>query len=57
MGERKRRGKAVVMAEPRIEREEIVALLSNVADIAAASNAVAEYLTGEDGAEEEDDEG
>ena len=45
------------MAEPLIERDEIVALLFNVADIAAATNAVAEYLTGGDGGEEEDDEG
>ena len=45
------------MAEPLIEREEIVALLFNVADIASAARAVATFFTGEDDGEveEEDD--
>lgn len=49
-------GQAAEVAEPLIEREEIVALLFNVADIASASRVLASYLTGEDGGEEEDDE-
>lgn len=47
------------MADPVIERAEVVALLFNVSDIAAATKTVARYLTGENGGEEEeeDDEG
>ena len=48
---------AAEVADPLIEREEIVALLFNVSDIASASRVLASYLTGEDGGEEEDDEG
>ena len=44
------------MADPLIEREEVVALLFNVADIASAARAVAGFLTGEDGGEEEEDD-
>jgi hypothetical protein len=46
------------VADPVIERDEVVALLFNVSDIAGATKTVARYLTGEnDGEEEEDDEG
>lgn len=47
------------MADPVIERAEVVALLFNVSDIAVAANTVARYSTGENGGEEEeeDDEG
>lgn len=44
------------MADPAIERDEVVALLFNVADIALAAKTVARYLTGEDGGEEEEDD-
>ena len=46
-------------ADPAIERDEVVALLFNVSDIAVAAKTVARYLTGENGGEEEeeDDEG
>lgn len=44
------------MANPVIERLEVVALLFNVADVAVAVNTVARYLTGENGGEEEEDD-
>jgi hypothetical protein len=44
------------VTEPAIERDEVVALLFNVADIAVAVNTVARYLTGENGGEEEEDD-
>jgi len=47
-----------LMAEPLIDRDEAVALLFNVADIAAVMRSVDELLFGEDGdGEEEADEG
>ena len=46
------------MADPPIEREEIVALLFNVADIAASAYGIESMLRGEeDDGEEEADEG
>jgi hypothetical protein len=47
------------MADPVIERAEVVALLFNVSDITVAAKTVARYVTGENGGkeEEEDDEG
>jgi hypothetical protein len=49
---------SLTVADPAIERGEVVALLFNVSDIAVAAKTVARYLTGEDdGEEEEDDEG
>ena len=47
---------ALVVAEPLIERSEIVALLFNVSDIAVAVKSVVDLLK-EDGGEEEADEG
>jgi hypothetical protein len=44
------------MAEPAIERAEVVALLFNVSDIAVAVRTVSRYLTGEHGGEEEEDD-
>lgn len=44
------------MADPVIERSEVVALLFNVSDIAVASEKIARYLTGENGGEEEEDD-
>ena len=45
------------MADPLIERDEIVALLFNVADIAASAYGIESMLRGEDDGEEEADEG
>jgi hypothetical protein len=42
------------MSEPVIERDEVVALLFNVSDIAASLEQI-EQLLGEDDGEEEDD--
>jgi hypothetical protein len=47
---------AHVVAEPVIEREEVVALLFNVSDIASALERIERLLEGDDG-EEEADEG
>ena len=47
----------VRVADPLIERDEVAALLFNVGDIAVAAKTAADYLTGENGGEEEDDEG
>jgi hypothetical protein len=47
---------AVSMAEPLIERDEIVALLFNVSDIAFHVDSIDKALTEDDG-EEEADEG
>ena len=44
------------MADPVIEREEVVALLFNVSDIAVAAKTLARYLTGENGGEEEEED-
>jgi hypothetical protein len=44
------------MAEPAIERAEVVALLFNVSDIAVAVRTVSRFLTGENGGEEEEDD-
>jgi hypothetical protein len=45
------------MREPLIERSEVVALLFNVSDIAAAITNIERLLFGEDNGEEEADEG
>jgi hypothetical protein len=46
------------MAEPLIERPEVVALLFNVSDIAATLTSIERFLTeDEDGGEEETDQG
>jgi hypothetical protein len=45
-----------LVAEPLIERSEIVALLFNVADIATSAVAIERWLKGEDDGEEEADE-
>jgi hypothetical protein len=46
------------MADPAIERDEVVALLFNAADIAASAYSIEALLRGEDGdGEEEADEG
>jgi len=45
------------MAEPVIERDEVVALRFNVADIAANVDLIVHLLSGEDDEEEETDEG
>jgi hypothetical protein len=46
------------MVEPLIDREEVVALLFNVADIAVAAYSIENFLRGEDDdGEEEADEG
>ena len=42
------------MAEPLIERDEIVALLSNVSDLVAEVTTIRELLEDDDGEEEED---
>lgn len=47
---------AVRMSDPRIERDEVVALLFNVSDIAVGINTIVRLLTGEDDGEEEADE-
>jgi hypothetical protein len=44
------------MADPVIERAEVVALLFDVSDVAVAAKTVARYLTGENGGEEEEDD-
>ena len=49
-------GKGPLVAEPVIEREEVVALLFNVSDIAVALDKIQKLLGGDDG-EEEADEG
>jgi hypothetical protein len=48
---------ALGMADAVIEREEVVALLFNVADIAASAYAIEAWLKGSDDGEAEDDEG
>jgi hypothetical protein len=55
-GETRFRGILCVMADPLIEREETVALLFNVSDIASALERI-ERLLEEDDGEEEADEG
>ena len=45
------------MAEPLIERDEIVALLFNVSDIVVGVNAIAHLLEGGDDEEEEEADG
>jgi hypothetical protein len=51
-------GHVPVMADPLIEREEIIALLFNVADIAASADGIESMLRGEeDDGEEEADQG
>jgi hypothetical protein len=55
-GETRFRGILYVMADPLIERAEIVALLFNVSDIASALERI-ERLPEEDDGEEEADEG
>jgi hypothetical protein len=50
-------GQAVAVAEALIERDEIVALLFNVSDIAATLARIDRRLAEDDGEEEEDDQG
>jgi hypothetical protein len=58
MASHRRPGHSSAMADPLIEREEIVALLFNVADIAASVYGIESMLRGEeDDGEEEADEG
>jgi hypothetical protein len=45
------------MTDPVIERDEVVALLFNVSDIAVAVTNIERFLRKDDGEEEEDDEG
>jgi hypothetical protein len=45
------------VADPLIERAEVVALLFNVSDIAATLTTIEQLLVGEDDGEEEADEG
>jgi hypothetical protein len=49
-------GQAVAVAEPVIDRDEIVALLFNVSDIAMALTKIERLLGGEQNGEEEADE-
>jgi hypothetical protein len=46
-----------IMAKPVIEREEVVALLFNVSDMAIALRGIERLLREDDGGEEEADEG
>lgn len=47
----------VRMEDPVIDRDEAVALLFNVSDIAVGIETIVRILTGDDGGEEETDEG
>ena len=50
-------GDARGMADPVVERDEVVALLFNASDIAVGIDTIVRLLTGEDDGEEETDEG
>jgi hypothetical protein len=54
---RSRAKNALAVVEPVIEREEVIALLFNVSDIAATLSRIERLLEEEDDGEEEADEG